>query len=199
MHEVKNKYSWDEQLAALREYVAKHNKLPKFAHERLGTWISTQRSYKDKLTADKQAALEAIPGWVWKMFEIKNKHSWDEQHAALREYVAEHNELPKRIHMRLGLWIQTQRANKDKLTADKQAALEAIPGWVWKTREFKNKYSWDEQLAALREYVAEHNELPKRPHERLGEWIITQRQQYRKQKLSAVRIDLLQSIPTWRW
>jgi hypothetical protein len=179
--------------------VAANNELPKQSHERLGSWINTQRVCKDKLTADKQAALEAIPGWVWKTFEVKNKFSWDEQLSALHKYVAECNELPKTTHGRLGTWIHHQRVRKDGLTAEKKAALEAIPGWVWKTREVKNKYSWDEQLAALHEYVAANNELPKWSHERLGVWIGTQRRQYKKQKLSAERIEALQSTPLWCW
>jgi hypothetical protein len=179
--------------------VVANNGLPKQGHERLGRWIQTQRLNKDKLAAEKKAALEAISGWVWKRFEVKNKYSWDEQHAALREYVAKHNELPKTTHERFGAWIRHQRARKDGLTAKKQAALEAIPGWVWKMREVKNKYSWDAQLAALRKHVAAKNRLPKQAHESLGQWVSTQRQQYRKQKLSAARIDGLQSVPLWHW
>jgi CRISPR/Cas system CMR subunit Cmr6 (Cas7 group RAMP superfamily) len=198
-HEVTNMYSWDEQLATLREYVATNNKLPKTTHERLGAWISTQRHNKNKLTADKQAALEAVPGWVWKRREIRNRYSWKKQLAALHEYVATNNELPKKSHGRLGVWICTQRINKDRLTYEKKAALEATPGWVWNMREIKNRYSWEEQLASLHEYVAINHELPKHSHGRLGAWISTQRKQYRKQKLSAARIDLLHSIPTWRW
>jgi hypothetical protein len=191
--------TWDEQLSALREYVVVNNGLPKKTHERLGTWISNQRAHKNNLTVEKKAALEAVPGWVWKTHEVKNKYSWDEQLAALYEYVATNNKLPKQSHEHLGSWINTQRMNKDRLTADKQAALEEIPGWVWKMREIKNRYSWGEQLAALREYVAANNELPKQSHARLGVWISTQRCNYKKQKLSAERIEALQSIPSWCW
>jgi hypothetical protein len=189
--------TWDEQLAALREYVAEHNELPKRPHTGLGKWISNQRTNKNSLTSEKKAALEAIPGWVWKHHEVKNKHSWDEQLAALHEYVTANNKLPKTSHERLGKWISTQRTNKDRLTADKKAALEAISGWVWKTFEVKNKYSWDEQLSALREYVAAYNTLPKWSHERLGTWIRHQR--VRKDVLIADKRAALEAISGWVW
>jgi uncharacterized membrane protein len=194
--EIKNKYTWDEQLAALHEYVDANNEMPSTSHERLGTWISTQRKSQGMLTPEKKAALEAIPGWVWKMRDVKNKYSWDEQLEALREYVATNSELPKTTHERLGNWIYHQRVSQYKLSSKKQAALEAIPGWIWKTREIKNKYSWEEQFAALREYVVAHNELPKTTHERLGMWIMTQR---RNKSLTAEKKAALESIPGWDW
>jgi hypothetical protein len=177
---------WNDYFSALCDHPTDLTSSP------LKRWVITQRRNKNNLTIEKREALESIPGWKW-------FPTWDEQLAALREYVAANNKLPKRSHTRLGIWINTQRKRKDGLTAEKQAALEAIPGWVWKTREFKNRYSWEEQLAALHEHAATNNALPKRSHERLGMWISTQRTQYKKQKLSAERIEALQSIPVWSW
>jgi uncharacterized membrane protein len=196
--EVKNKYSWEEQLAALREYVAAHDELPKSSHERLGNWITTQRKNKS-IAAERKTVLEAIPGWVWKSHKVKNRFSWEEQLAALREHVRTHGRFPKRRHERLGLWVYTQRKNKNALTAEKQAALEAIPGWVWTKHFFINKYTWEEQLAALREYAVVHNALPRQVHRRLGAWMGTQRQNYKKHKLSVERVNALQSVPLWKW
>jgi uncharacterized protein involved in tolerance to divalent cations len=185
--EIRNKYSWEEQLAALREYVMVHKVLPRSYHERLGRWINCQRHKKNKLTAEKRAALEAIPGWIWKYI-----YSWEERLAALREYVMVHKMLPRYRHEHLGLWVSNQRQNKNKLSAEKRAALEAVPGWVW-----KYKYSWEERLAALREYVMAHKALPRTSHEHLGRWIKCQRRN--KNRLTADKRAALEAIPGWAW
>jgi hypothetical protein len=66
-----------EKCALLREYIAEHQKLPPqtkngvYRGKNLGMWINTQRNAKKgiersgKMTPEREAALEAIPGWKW--------------------------------------------------------------------------------------------------------------------------------------
>ena len=55
----------------------------------------------------------------------------------------------------------------------------------------------------LKEYIEENNELPKYStsykNVRLGNWINSQRQNYKKKKLSQERIKLLENIDNWVW
>jgi hypothetical protein len=198
-HEVEDNSSWDERLLDLIIYVGFHNKLPDHTNKQLSTWVMNQRRCKNKLTAEKQAALEAVPGWAWNMRKAENKCSWEENFNALRDYVSEHKALPTRNHTHLSTWVYNQRRRKNKLTPGKKAALEAVSGWKWKMHEIRNKYSWEEQLIALHDYVSEHGAMPKQCHTRLGAWISSQRQQYKKHKLSAAQINSLQSVPLWHW
>jgi hypothetical protein len=87
-------------------------------------------------------ALEAVPGWAW---EVDLEALWQEMLAALRAYVAAHARLPsQRGASGLGSWVSKQRQGKKatdagrrsdtKMTPERSAALEAVPGWRWDGR-----------------------------------------------------------------
>ena len=63
--------AWDEGFAHLTAYVQaegsarvpqRHRTADGF---RLGTWVGSQRSKHDRLSADRRKRLEAVDGWVW--------------------------------------------------------------------------------------------------------------------------------------
>jgi hypothetical protein len=91
------------------------------------------------MTPEREAALEAIPGWKW---EHDADEAWNQTCALLREYVAEHQKLPPAGKngvyrgTNLGTWVSNQRSAKKgigthKMTPEREAALEAVPGWKW--------------------------------------------------------------------
>ena len=112
----------------------------------LGNWISDQRTaYKKpegdpaRLAADRIAPLEQLPGWTWNAQDEK----WPSKYEALRAHLdANDGEYPvKGDPSGLGTWIHNQRkaykkpeGDPKRLTADRVALLEQLPGWTWKGR-----------------------------------------------------------------
>ena len=145
--------AWQQKLAALRAHVAAHGRLPlQRDASGLGAWVDMQRRAKKamavgrkcnkKMTPERAAALEDVPGWAW---EVDLEAAWEEKLAALRAYVAAHGRLPPWDDAAgLGDWIRNQRQAKKgmdagrkcshKMTPQRVAALEVVPGWVWDTR-----------------------------------------------------------------
>lgn len=67
--------AWEGKLAALRQYVVDHGKLPLATYVsdsglRLGQWIQHQRAVysRGKMRPDRIGQLEEIPGWAWRIY-----------------------------------------------------------------------------------------------------------------------------------
>ena len=75
-------------------------------------------------------------GWVWEVFALQ----WEEGFGHLKVFAK------KQGHARvtalfktaegyaLGNWVSKQRKAKSKLSSERIARLESLPGWVWKVR-----------------------------------------------------------------
>ena len=144
--------AWQQKLAALRAHVAEHGRVPPYGDASgLGAWAASQRRTKKEMDAGRKckhgvmtparaAALEGVPGWTWEI----TARRWPERLAALRAFVAAHGRLPPQSSQELGLWVATQRADKKaadagkacgkRMTPERVAALEAVPGWTWDGR-----------------------------------------------------------------
>ncbi len=64
--------------------------------------------------------------------------------------------------------------------------------------------SWEEMFGVLQRYVERegHTRLPQKKREagvNLGSWLSTQRMQYRSARLSADRVQRLETLPGWTW
>ena len=219
-----NEAAWQRKLAALRAHVAEHGRLPPRGDALgLGGWVCDQRRTKKAMDAGQQrkgstmtparvAALETVPGWAW---ELDLQALWEEKLAALRAHVAAHGRLPSKSDRGLGGWVGSQRAAKkaadagkartNKMTPERTAALEAVPGWTW---ELDLEALWTEKLAALRAYVGTHGRLP--PYgdtAGLGEWISSQRAAKKAadagkasgKKMTPARVAVLEAVPAWAW
>lgn len=164
----------------------------------LGTWITNQRSSykKGTLSADKIQKLEAL-GMVWNTTSEK----WLEGYTYAEKYYAAHGDLlvPATYNLdgfSLGRWIGTQRNayKKGVLEAYKIQKLEAI-GMVWNPHEAL----WDEGFGYAEKYYAAHGDLlVSRGYIidgfNLGSWINSQRQNYKKEILTADRIQKLETL-----
>ena len=106
---------------------------------------------------------------------------------------------------KLGKWVSQQHYfyNRGKLPSDRIDELNTI-GFVWKVRKKSYNELWTGRFQELVAYKKQHNNtmVPQRYEEypKLGRWITSQRQLYRKDKLIPSRIDLLESIGfVWDW
>ena len=176
--------AWEEGYRSLRAYVARegHARVPSKHREgehQLGQWVVNQRNDKrnGKLATGLADRLEALPGWAW------NTHaaSWEEHFTALQDFAARegHARVPQHHierGMRLGGWVSNQRANRTGLRRERVGRLDALPGWIWDTRESK----WDAAYTALTHFVARegHSRVPRPQVEDglpLGNWVADQR------------------------
>ena len=162
------------------------------------------------VTPERIAALEAVPGWVWR---VDLDEQWMEKLSELKAYVEQHGHLPPRSHKTLGSWISTQRKaywaqingtpSTHVMTPERIAALEAVPGWVWN----ENDAAWQSKYEEVKAYVEQHGHLPSTSHKTLGKWINTQRAAYWAQingtpcnhVMTPERIAALEAVPGWSW
>ncbi|WP_431188554.1 helicase associated domain-containing protein [Arthrobacter crystallopoietes] len=123
--------------------------------------------------------------------------------AALKTYA--NREGPARVptfhleeDINLGSWVNTQRAQREDISGERAARLEAVPGWCWNTADLK----WEAAFAALTAYVKRegHARVPTFHQEaaiRLGRWVSTQRG--RREQMLPERRERLETLPGWVW
>ena len=212
---------YQRHLGALRQYAARkgHARVPQVHVEpfngeklNLGTWVNNRRAEygKGKLSAERVAELEAVPGWEWDPFEA----AYQRNLGALRQYAAREGNarVPKSYvepfngePINLGTWVHSRRKEhrKGRLSAERVAELDAL-GVEWDPHEA----SWQRHLGALRQYVASKGNarVPKDYVEpfngedlKLGQWVITYRKDRKRGKLSDERFADLDALGfEWR-
>jgi superfamily II DNA or RNA helicase len=127
---------WDPSFAALLKFYKREGscRVP-LKHEedglKIGIWICSQRSKKDRLTTDQIKRLDAL-GFSWD----PHKDLWEVNFAALMKYYTRTGDCrAPRSHtedgLNLGAWLKKQRQKKSKLTKDQIDRLSAL-GFVWK-------------------------------------------------------------------
>ncbi len=127
----------------------------------------------------------------------------------LKDYYAAHNSLPTNLsifkNVKIGKWLHNQKAQhkKNTLSQERIDLLDEIDP-TWKEYSYKQKrLDWDAAYQLLQEYVQEFGELPKQMTEykkfKLGRWLTTRKQEFKRSKLLQERIDLLDEIdPSWK-
>ncbi|MEU6189654.1 Helicase associated domain protein [Nocardia sp. NPDC047038] len=197
--------TWMEYLGLLQVFAARegHTNVPVNHIEnglKLGQWTRLRRREHMKLTPQRQALLEAIPGWYW---GTKSDYIWSQKYGLLEQFVARegHARVPDghiEGGVRLGGWVREQRAERTNLTAERKAKLEALPGWSWTL----SQDVWDERYNLLKKYAARegHSRVPQSHIEdgvALGSWVSVQRQ--KQDRLSPGRRAKLENLPGWAW
>ncbi|MBR3229518.1 MAG: Helicase associated domain protein [Bacilli bacterium] len=183
----------------------------------LGQWITTQRQrYKNNsLSQDKIEKLEAI-GMKWSV-RLTPDDQWDRMYKLVKAYYETHGDLliPQRFNTtngidkdingnNLGKWInkQRQKYKNSSLSQDRIEKLEAI-GMIWNILD----YQWIKMYELAKAYYETYGNLliskgfnTKNGINKdinssdLGQWIIKQRQKYRKGSLSQDKIEKLELI-----
>ena len=167
----------------------------------MGTWVSSQRSKRDALSAERRRRLEAVDEWLWD----PRAAAWEKGFAQLTTYVQAEGYagVPDKYRTAtgfgLGTWVSSQRSKRDALSAERQQRLEALDGWMW------DPYAaaWDEGFGHLVAYVeAEgHGRVPQKHRTAtgfgLGSWVNSQRSA--KDRMSADRRQRLGDVEGWVW
>jgi len=136
---------WEKGFAALSKFRARKGHCCPSCHHiegkfKLGPWVSTQRYYKDNLSAERKRRLTAL-GFVWNWRD----HLWDRGFAALLKFKRRegHCRVPtlhSERNYKLGWWVSTQRRYKKDMSAERKARLNKI-GFVWNENKGAGAYS----------------------------------------------------------
>ncbi|OEU11339.1 hypothetical protein FRACYDRAFT_192738, partial [Fragilariopsis cylindrus CCMP1102] len=123
---------------------------------------------------------------------------WNEMFQRLTSYKKQHNStsVPRKYaaDAELAIWVNNQRARNEAMSEYRVNLLNSI-GFVWSILENQ----WDKMFNRLVAYKKQHHGstlVHKRygADTQLGQWAIDQRKYYMKEKLSAERIERLESI-----
>jgi cation transport regulator ChaC len=217
-----NEADYQKRLGALKQFVEREGHasplsvyVEDFQGEKinLGTWVASRRKdFKaEKLSAERIAALEALPGWEWD----PNEADYKKHLGALKQFVErEGHASPPQNHvedfqgekLNLGTWAGSRRTDfkVGRLSAERTAALEALPGWEWDPFEA----AYQKYLEALKQFVErEGHASPPQNHVEdfqgeklnLGTWVSNRRTDFKAEKLSAERTAELKAVPGWVW
>lgn len=135
--------NWDEGFSHLQAYIQqhKHSLVPQKYETPddypLGHWVGTQRSSKRKnsknITPERIAKLESLDEWVWGPASDR----WEEGFENLLDYIGRvgNSRVPNKYKTHggypLGWWVGSQRGNREKLSLERVARLDALSNWVW--------------------------------------------------------------------
>lgn len=147
--------AWQIRISSLQLFVSTNSRLPATKENNLGAWVSQiQREYStidhgilDRTRIDD---LEKIPYWSW--YNSKES-SWESKYLELKYWFTKTNgTVPltdiqnQHFSFIATKWISRQRAKykKKRLSKERQAKLEQLPGWIWKGKPL-NRYSFIER------------------------------------------------------
>ena len=184
----------------------------------LGQWINIQRQayrkpegHPRRLSAERIELLEQLPWWDWGSSRVE---IWPSRYEALKAFMDKHDgQYPaQRDPTGLGTWVNAQRASyrrsegdPERLSADRIAQLERLPGWAWNAKIETWQSRYDELKAFLDAHNGRYPTHKNDPAEsRLVKWINNQRMAHRRpeqapRSLSAEQTEQLERLPGWAW
>ncbi len=192
--------AWNTHFAELVAYYARNGRIPEGSVPGLGSWVTVQRTRRGKMPPERTAKLEALGWWVW---SERSFPGWESQYRRLVSYYAEHGCVPPNAGTgAIGKWVSTQRKNRDTMTRERKAKLDALPWWVWGERD---RTDWETSYTDLVAYHTTHGSLPPRddsaksgnPSARLGKWVSHQRAKC--DTMAPERKAKLEALPWWSW
>jgi hypothetical protein len=201
---------WDKKFNILLDYIKEFNKLPVgnkkhkllYKNFNIGSWCQIQRSkyQNNKLPEERINKLNGIELWYWNWDDM----NFNKYFNCLIKYIKNNdNQLPKQKiiyeDLNIGNWVSDRRNDYklNRLSNDKIKKLEEIDVWYWEKDDFMIKYD------ILKDYINDIGELPKINTKykeiNLGSWCDGRRQDYKNDRLSKEKINLLEKISGWYW
>ena len=197
--------SWENRLAEVAEFVAKHGhcNIPVDYGEnpRLGTFVSDTRSQRKRglLSTERIAKLDKL-GFMW---SGAKKTRWRTRFADLLRYKEVYGNCDVPVkgeeNKELGNWVSQQRQsyNRGSLHATRVKLLEEA-GFSWR----RGTQTWQERYSALAQFKSRTGncDVPTRYQEdpALGIWVVNQRSLRKAGKLNSAKQRLLEEIGfTW--
>jgi hypothetical protein len=190
-------YLWEQGFAALEKFRKQEGHCRVVARRQvdglnLGDWVSCQRTNKNELTPDRLNRLDAL-GFCWDARD----EVWEQNFAALQKFCKREGHcLVVRWHkedgLKLGTWVDAQRAKRDKLLPDKLKRLNSL-GFNWDPLA----EAWESYFAALQKFLKRegHVRVAQSHQENglmLGTWVSNQRK--KKNGLTPDKLKRLNSI-----
>lgn len=138
--------------------------------------------------------------------------SWEQRLDELVRFAQQHGHATPTKSTSLGVWCDMQRRSRHAgmLSDQREAALDAVSGWVWDVSE----YRWRQQLDQVHVLAERSGTLPLRDADAMdaplhfkqtngprtvGEWCARQRIIARAGDLDPRRRSLVEQVPGWRW
>jgi hypothetical protein len=161
---------------------------------KLGTWVSTRRMHKAKLSPEVVRVLDSI-GFTWNTFD----GAWEKGFAMFKEFIERegHSDIPKGHKeggVTIGGWAIAQRMKKSGLSTDKISRLDSI-NFCWDPL----KTQWEVSFKALKRFHLREKsfQIPSGHKEDgvvLSTWTVNQRSLFKKGRLLPDQIERLNSI-----
>ncbi|MGL5712340.1 MAG: helicase associated domain-containing protein [Paraclostridium sp.] len=124
---------------------------------------------------------------------------WQRSYQRLSYYIDKHGRYPqqKGEYVSLAKWVTLQRRLKrcGTLCKGRELDLLGLNEWSW---SFVNVDKWDQMYKKLIQYYETYKKIPKYTLD-VGVWVGSQKDAYKKGKLSKEREMKLSSLPFWRW
>jgi superfamily II DNA or RNA helicase len=188
-----------------------HSKYKTETEFQLGSWVSNQRNYyAQRGLTEKQILVLNDLGFDWNTFESK----WSDWVDSLTKYQQQHGDCDvPQTHItkqgkKLGSWVKQIKRNyfNGKLSQERVHQLSQV-GFVWsqlpkpvQTEYIPTEQRWNDGINALINHIKEFgcsyctNTYINSTGFKLGGWVSERRKSFRRGKLSAVKIEELNSL-----
>lgn len=187
---------WDKRYKELIQYKKTNGHIDRIQvrkdHFQLGLWIETQMKGQGKLSAQRKKKLDAI-GFAWNKEDFAEQR-WDEMYTQLKAYKTRHGhcQVKQRENFKLAVWLQRNKRDKNKISAEKRKKLEQL-GVKWPHELFHE--TWESMYRELKKFKTEHKHLiVPRADARLYEWIQTQKRLKAENRLNKTRDQKLTTL-----
>ena len=191
---------WEKPYKELEQYQKEHGHIniarTDTLYGALGKWLATNRRnyYSNKLSLERIKKLDAL-GIVWNPRESQ----WLENYEMLRKYYQEHGHgnvaTTDKSWGTLGSWLAVNRGAyyKNKLSLERIKKLESL-SVIWNSKENQ----WLDNYEMLKIFYKDHGHVNVPTTDKswgsLGDWLVTNRGAYQKNKLSLERIKKLEDL-----